>query len=103
MGSVYRMPVYRANEMAEVVARMREKNITSYAVHLRGAQDYDSVDYRGGTAFLIGNEGNGLSKELASAADLCIRIPMQGEVESLNAAIASAVLMYEAHRQRKKY
>lgn len=102
MGSVYRMPVCCARDMGEVVVRMRERGITSYAAHLGGTQDYDGVDYRGGAAFLIGNEGNGLSEKLASAADLYIRIPMQGRVESLNAAIASAILMYEAYRQRKR-
>ena len=58
-------------------------------------------DYTKGTAFLIGNEGNGLTDELADLADTYIRIPMYGKVESLNAAIASAVLMYEAQRQRR--
>ena len=50
---------------------------------------------------MIGNEGSGLSERLAAQADGYIRIPMCGEVESLNAAVASAVLMYEAFRQRK--
>ena len=53
------------------------------------------------TAFLIGNEGNGLTRELAESADWRIRIPMCGKVESLNAGIASAILMYEAQRQRR--
>ena len=49
---------------------------------------------------MIGNEGNGLTDAMAEAAECLIRIPMEGKVESLNAAIASAVLMYEAHGQR---
>ena len=53
-----------------------------------------------GRAFLIGNEGNGLREETAELADCYIRIPMEGKVESLNAAVASSILMYEAHRQR---
>ena len=57
-------------------------------------------DYRGGSAFLIGNEGNGLSRQLADRADCLVRIPMEGQVESLNAAVAAAVLMYTAHAQR---
>ena len=51
---------------------------------------------------MIGNEGNGLRKETADAADIYVRIPMCGKVESLNAAIASSVLMFEAARQRRE-
>ena len=57
-------------------------------------------DYTGGSAFLIGNEAKGLSEELAESCDCLIRIPMEGQVESLNAAVAAAVLMYMAHMQR---
>lgn len=49
----------------------------------------------------IGNEGNGLTDELTAQADTLIRIPMEGSVESLNAAMASGILMYEASRQRR--
>ena len=49
----------------------------------------------------MGNEGNGLTREAAALADTCIKIPMEGNVESLNAGVAAAVLMYEASRQRK--
>ena len=57
--------------------------------------------YQGGTAFLIGNEGKGLTDQAADAADCLIRIPMCGHVESLNAAMAGGILMYEAARQRR--
>ena len=63
---------------------------------------YDEEDYTTGCAFLIGNEGNGLRDEVADCADCLIRIPMEGEAESLNAAVAAAVLMFEAGRQRRK-
>ncbi|HBS89449.1 MAG TPA: 23S rRNA (guanosine(2251)-2'-O)-methyltransferase RlmB, partial [Eubacterium sp.] len=52
------------------------------------------------TAFMIGNEGNGLTDKLTDKADELVRIPMQGKVESLNAAIACTILTYEAVRQR---
>ena len=51
---------------------------------------------------MIGNEGNGLTKEAADSATDYIRIPMGGQLESLNASVAAAVLMYEANRQRRK-
>ena len=56
----------------------------------------------GGIGFLIGNEGNGLKDETADLADCYIKIPMEGSVESLNAAIAATILMYETYRQKRK-
>lgn len=100
MGSVYRVPFVYAENLQEVVGRLRENGIRSYAAHLAGKEYYDSFSFREGCAFLIGNEGNGLSRELADAADAYLKIPMEGKVESLNAAIATSLLMYEAHRQR---
>ena len=78
-----------------------KKGIRTFAAHLKGKNSYDQEDYQGGTAFLIGNEGNGLTEEAAEAADCLIRIPMCGKVESLNAAMAAGILMYEAARQRR--
>ena len=69
---------------------------------MRGTDAYDAMDYTGPSGFLIGNESRGLSEETADLADSYVRIPMCGNVESLNAAVASAVLMYEANRQRRK-
>lgn len=102
MGSLYRMPCVEVPELSGVLEQLREAGIRTYAAHLKGTQYYDTFDYTGATAFLIGNEGNGLKQETADAADTYIRIPMEGQVESLNAAIAATVLMYEANRQRRK-
>ena len=63
--------------------------------------DYTAMDYRSMCAFLIGNEAEGLTEELASVSDQRIRIPMGGQVESLNASLAATVLLYEADRQRR--
>ena len=71
------------------------------AAHLDGEGAYDQEDYRKDTGFLIGNESRGLSHETAVLADRLIKIPMAGQVESLNAAIASSILMFEAARQRR--
>ena len=62
---------------------------------------YDAHDYRRSTAFLIGNEAKGLREETARCADALLGIPMEGKVESLNAAVASSILLYEAYRQRR--
>lgn len=101
MGSVYRMPFFYVEDLPEFLDELKEKGVKTYAAHLEGSNNYDEEDYRGACAFLIGNEGNGLRPEVADRADIRIKIPMQGQVESLNAAIASAILMYEVSRQRR--
>lgn len=100
MGSIYRVPFVYVEDLQETVERLRQNEIRTYAAHLEGKQYYDGFSFNTGTAFLIGNEGNGLSRQLADAADAYLKIPMEGQVESLNAAIATSLLMYEAHRQR---
>ena len=102
MGSVYRMPFYYSEDLQETIKKLQEKEICVYAAHLKGQQFYHKLDYRKGTAFLIGNEGNGLKEETAQLADCYMKIPMEGQVESLNAAVASVILMYEAARQRRE-
>ena len=101
MGSVFRVPFVYVDDLKEAVVRLKSSGIHTYAAHLSGETYYNSFSYREGTAFLIGNEGNGLSPEITKLADDLLRIPMEGQVESLNAAVASALLMYEAHRQRQ--
>lgn len=101
MGSVYRMPVLTVEDIADILPELRRQGVRTYAAHLKGERFYDQEDYKGKTAFFIGNEGNGLTDELAGEADCLIKIPMHGEVESLNAAMAAGVLMYEAARQRR--
>lgn len=102
MGALYRMPFVYVEDLRETILSLKEKKIRSYAAHLDGKNTYDKEDYRKGTAFLIGNEGNGLRKEIAECADTWIRIPMCGQVESLNAAVAATVLMFEVSRQRRE-
>lgn len=102
MGSVYRVPFFYAEDLHQTMKQLQEKNIRIYAAHLKGESTYDECDYTSGSGFLIGNEGNGLKKDTADLADSYMKIPMEGSVESLNAGIAAAILMYEAARQRRK-
>lgn len=100
MGSIYRVPFVYTENLAQSVALLKKQKIQVLAAHLQGRRPYDAFDYRTGTAFLIGNEGNGLTEETAALADEYLRIPMRGRVESLNASAAASILMYEAARQR---
>lgn len=102
MGSIYRIPYLYMESVHNVKAFLKERGVRIYAAHLSGKSSYEKESYRKGTAFLIGNEARGLSEEAAALADSLIRIPMEGKVESLNAAMAAGILMYEAYRQRRE-
>ncbi len=102
MGAIFRVPFVYVNDLEETVKKLKEQKIHVCAAHLEGKRDYDEEDYCRGTAFLIGNEGSGLRPEVAACADTWIRIPMEGQTESLNAAVAASVLMFEVSRQRRK-
>ncbi len=103
MGSIYRVPFLYVDSLRETIERLKRNNVSIYAAHLKGDRNYSQINYTRGTAFLIGNEGNGLKDETAALADTYLKIPMEGRVESLNAGVASAILMYEAHKQRYQY
>jgi TrmH family RNA methyltransferase len=99
MGSIYRMPFLVTDDLCRVMTQLQARQITVYAAYLDGSVCYEEADYTKGCAVLIGNEGNGLKYETAKCSDVCVRIPMEGKLESLNAAMAAGVLMYEANRQ----
>ncbi len=101
MGSIYRIPFIYVEDFAKTMIDMKSMGVKVYAAHLDGTMEYTEPDYKAKTAFLIGNEGNGLTTAAVNAASHLIKIPMEGQVESLNAAIACTVLTYEAMRQRR--
>jgi TrmH family RNA methyltransferase len=98
-GSVFRVPLIAESE-AGCFARLHEAGVKIWTTTSRGAKSADRVDLAGPVALLIGNEGNGVPGAFAAQADGTITIPFPGPVESLNAAVAASVLLYEASRQR---
>lgn len=102
MGSLYRVPFVYTDDFETIISLLKKAGIRVFAAHLEGKQSFDAISYRSGSAFLIGNEGNGLKKETAALADAYVKIPMEGQVESLNAAISAALLMYQAAGQRRR-
>ncbi len=102
MGSIFRMPHLVTADLAATIDELKNQHgVTVYAAHLKGEKFYDELDFTGPTAFMIGNEGNGLTDEMAAKASSYLKIPMEGQLESLNASVAASLLMYETHRQRK--
>jgi RNA methyltransferase, TrmH family len=99
VGSVFRMPVVGAT--AEEIADLKANGVTLMAaVGGTGATAAQHVDFTKSCALLIGNEGSGLAAEWMKLADERVTIPCPGPVESLNAAVAGSLLLYEASRQR---
>jgi TrmH family RNA methyltransferase len=98
-GSVFRVPLLAAS-IEECFTCLREAGVKVFATAVHGAQSAHLVDLAGPVALLIGNEGNGVSDHLAAKASGRLTIPCPGPVESLNAAVAASVLLYEVSRQR---
>ena len=94
MGAIFRVPFMYTDDLCGVLDRLKSDGVRVSAAYLRNGEDYAEADYSPRAAVMIGNEGNGLSDEAVSHASQNVFIPMQGEVESLNAAIAAALLMY---------
>lgn len=100
MGSLFRVPFIITDDIVQTVRELKDAGIKTYAAMPGADVLYNEADYRGGCALMIGNEGSGLSEALAAQADVRIRIPMEGKLESLNAAAAAAILMYAVHFAR---
>jgi len=98
-GSVFRVPLLVASE-ADCFARLRELGVKVLATTARGTKPAGLVALDGPVALIIGNEGSGVPENLIAKTDGTIAIPCPGPVESLNAAVAASVLLYEASRQR---
>ena len=101
MGSIFRVPVRITEDLVSELEHLKERGVSVIGTHLNG-QDFYAADLTGPVAILIGNEGNGLSDAVAATADILVRIPMEGRVESLNAAISGSVVGYEILRQRRR-
>ena len=97
-GSVFRVPIILAENCRELVKLVSELHLKIVATSLKAKDFYHNVNLTEGIALVIGNEGNGISDELVDIADIKIKIPMEGNIESLNASVAAGILMYERLR-----
>jgi len=100
-GSVFRLPLIAGLPPMEVMSLLRQRGIPQYAATIAGGESPEETALTTGCAIWIGGEGAGLPAEIEHGADACIRIALRPPVESLNAAAAAAVLLYEAARQRR--
>ena len=100
MGSTFRIPVADAGETGDLAARAARAGCRVVAAIPRGGESIYAIDLRQPTVVLIGGEGAGIDPAVADAAEATVSIPMANGVESLNAAVAAALIAYEARRQR---
>lgn len=101
MGSIYRVPVLYVEDFMKSLEQLKESGVRLYAAHLEGKKKYYEVPYTKKCGILIGNEANGLSEQVSNMADEKVIIPMGGKLESLNAAVAAALFMYEAFERNQ--
>ena len=99
IGAVFTVPVVCCST-AEAISWLKERSIRIYTAQLQDSSLYYDCPMTGGTAIAIGTEATGLSDDWRKAADAHIRIPMAGSLDSLNASVSAAILLYEAVRQR---
>lgn len=100
IGGVFSVPVAVCTSK-ECIAFLKEHKVRILTAQLQDAYDYYDYDMRQATAIVMGTESTGLSQQWRDAADVHIRIPMLGRLDSLNVSVSAAILMYEAVRQRK--
>lgn len=99
-GSVFRMPVVQVEDAAALRALTDRLGKKLVVTGFHTDKYYYDEDLSKGVALVIGNEGNGVSDELMETADIIVKIPMDGHLESLNASVAAGILMYETKRKR---
>ncbi|ALE03273.1 TrmH family RNA methyltransferase [Bartonella ancashensis] len=97
MGSIFSVPLYHLNESA-FLNWSTHFNGMIIGTHLKGSVDYRKIDFRGPVLLLMGNEQNGLSDGLVNCCKQLARIPQKGRADSLNLAVATAIMLYEIRR-----
>lgn len=100
-GALFHLPPAAVAEPLPLIEKLRCSGMSVVAAQPREGRIYWEIDFRGKTALLIGSESRGLSPQLLAVADLTLSIPQHSPLDSLNAAVATAVLLYEVLRQRK--
>lgn len=100
MGSIFKIPIIEDKNFT-IINELRKKNFKIIVGALDAEQDFYSIDLRRKVIIAVGNEGNGISDEVKAISDIETKIPMSGNSESLNVAIAAGIMMFEAVRQKK--
>ena len=98
-GAIEHVPVVRVTNLTQTIEQLKERGVWVFGTDMKGT-DYRQWNTKGPIAIVMGNEGKGVSRIVKDAVDEMITIPMTGHVQSLNASVASALMMYEVFRSR---
>ncbi|MDD5492003.1 MAG: 23S rRNA (guanosine(2251)-2'-O)-methyltransferase RlmB [bacterium] len=102
MGSLLRLPVVKVDNLMSLIEKLRSKNIRTIACDVRGSKNYYEASWALPLALIFGNEGAGMTKEIAGKIDEMIRIPQRKSVDSLNVAVAAGIIMYQVVEKGRK-
>ena len=99
MGSIFYIPIFYDDENYSIIKSLKQDGFNLIATSLAESKNFFEEDLKGKTILAVGNEGNGISRELFELADKKVKIPMPGGAESLNVSIATSIILYEKVRQ----
>ncbi|MFH1347721.1 MAG: 23S rRNA (guanosine(2251)-2'-O)-methyltransferase RlmB [Candidatus Margulisiibacteriota bacterium] len=100
-GAAHDVAIARVPNIAEAISSLKEENIVVIGVEIDGKRVYNEADFKNPVALVIGSEGFGLSRLVKERCDEVVRIPMRGKTNSLNASVATGIMLYEVLRQRR--
>ena len=100
-GNIFKLNICLNNNLELCLPELKKNNINIFATGLKTKEFCFNIDFRSKCAIIIGNEANGVSKNILDYADKIIKIPMDNQVESLNASVAASILLYQAYVQKK--
>src|SRR5699024_1086984 len=99
-GAIEHIPVVQVTNVVQTINQLKERNVWIVGTSKEGSDDYRTLDGETAIAFIIGNEGKGISRLVLENCDWTVNLPMVGEIPSLNASVATSLLMYEIYRKR---
>ena len=101
MGSIFHLPIFDETDLEKTLPELKKRNFKILGTDVREGKSLDRVDFSGKICVLIGNEAEGLNKKLLPLLDDIVQIPIRGKAESLNAAVAGGIILYEATRKAR--
>lgn len=100
-GATEHLKIHIANNLVQVIQQLKDEEFWIVGSTLEDAKDYTSIDYKMPTALIMGSEEKGIRRLTAENCDFLVKIPMDGNIQSLNVSVATGILLFEILRQRK--
>lgn len=101
-GAMEYVPVAKVVNLSQTIEELKQQGFWIVGTDAEGTSQYDKIDYHGPLAVVVGSEGEGMGRLVKKNCDFLVTIPMKGQVNSLNAAVATGIIVFEAAKQRRK-